>query len=104
MNDDVKPAVSLEEWVEIRKSLRAAIPGQIVHEPVNIFDPRFAHRHVAIANYVLPKNDPRKITRNQVEILQRVTEELSQQSPYWGAAAVLDRLADTLRSLLPNDG
>jgi hypothetical protein len=116
-NTTITPALSADEWEEVRVERSAAIAGQMAHRSVNIYDARAAARHMALANAALPDGHPLKITGKMVENIRdvagylRVT--LGSGANFWQRedeptirafvnSAI--RHADALAALLPPEG
>jgi hypothetical protein len=87
---EIKPALKAEEWATAERTPRS----------VGI---NFA-RVMALANHDMPDDDPRKITRADVELLEWVAEQM-RKAPIGvpDGDYKVDRLADRLAALLPPD-
>jgi hypothetical protein len=88
---DITPALSAEDWREV-------LPNIIGSQAV-------PHQTMAIANAALPDDDPRKITRADVETViagaYAATDEFPLDPDAMALEASLHRVAAKLAALLP---
>lgn len=99
MTEKIEPALSAEEWAEVSRMEIEAVAAQFYERPVAV---------VAFANAALPDSDPRKITRETVNLLREIvaneheSAKLNEPSNI-GEAEIsgLTQLADALKSYLP---
>lgn len=93
MSEKIEPALSPEEWSEaIRNPIQWGINGD---------EPHITVQQIAVANAALPSGDPRKITREKVEMMRRAAWNVP--DGYSGNLA-LSEFADALESYLPPEG
>lgn len=110
-DQQITPALTPEEWAEalerggLSKDGTYYLPERapdgltvgITSEIGTFFDHQELPTLIALANHALPDTDPRKITREDVELVKQA-HGLSRQIPDF------DRLAAKLAALLPPEG
>lgn len=102
-DQQIAPALTAEEWASkskadaggVRFTLELGFVGVVPQITFDGVGPMLRYSDMpalmALANAALPDDDPRKITRADVETLRRHDD------------AILDRIADQLAALLPPD-
>jgi hypothetical protein len=91
--DEIKPAIEAED-------LRDMDHARLSHGISD--DATIAHRQMALANSALPDDDPRKITRADVDHIEWTVEQMRKLNPISiDDEAKLSRIADKLAALLP---
>jgi len=75
MTEDVKPALTADEWQTVREN-RAHLADDIILRAAgcSIPDPDLLAKMIGICNWNLPADSQYKITRNDVAYLRRVAE------------------------------
>ena len=109
MADHIEPALSAEEW----EAPQDVVDGYIDLEVSGVVDvtidskrnPRGTRALIALLNHDLPDSDPRKITREAVELLRGIvadTREGEKLGERWGVfdPDAVERLADALEAYL----
>jgi hypothetical protein len=84
---DIEPALTAEQWAEVLDGSAGSV-GLLMSESAEC---------MARANHYLPDNDPRKITRADVDQLRR----LNKAWLGFEFVGLIPRLADRLAALLP---
>lgn len=97
---EIEPALTAEEWARIERDVPIMRISTVDDVCSLDLDDKVAA--IAIANHTLPDGDPRKITRDDVDFLEWVAEQM-RKAPIGSPDddAKLDRFADRLRALLP---
>lgn len=90
----IQPALTAEEWERKQRQLAGRWMGGITPETNTA-----KFREIALLNSELPDDDPRRITREDVEAVQFASEHLIGFNDYVPTA--LSTLAAKLAALLP---
>lgn len=93
MSERITPALTPEEW---EYAMHEDVRDGLAYEVTYLWGRSRQAGAIALANAALPDDDPRKITRERVNILR----ELWAECPYEYQTA-LRELADALESYLP---
>ena len=102
MDETIEPVLSVEEWERVAKDdVRITLPFPA--ESADLPDERimitveWAPDVIALANHGLPDTDPRKITREWIELLIRAARDGAPAEQ----ARALEAMAAALASYLP---
>jgi len=90
----MRPALTEREWAKVQGAQLAVVKCHVTPDEI--------HRQVALANHALPEGDARKITREDVEVLESVAT-LVEDLKYFesGRPHLVRALAAKLNALLP---
>lgn len=101
MTDEIPPALTADEWAEIRTHPLPWGPSELIGEYAS--EGEYA-KALALANAALPDGDLRKITREDVVKLRSIAADMRAERPAdtWADDAdVLEALAAKLAAILP---
>lgn len=103
MSEKIEPVLSREEWARVAKDdirVTLAFPAETPDFPDEriMITSEWAPDLIALANHGLPESDPRKITREWIDLLNRAA---SNENKGDMDAVALKSLADALESYLP---
>lgn len=98
MTDEIRPALTLEEWERIASDSEYFQPSTI--EDLRVLDESDLPRAVAYANNLLPDDSLYKITRADVEMLRAAAAAAGDATDF-GFMEGLEQFAVKLGALLP---
>jgi hypothetical protein len=94
----IEPALSVEEWAAFESETG---PGFKMLGRLTFVSPDQHWQRIAITNALLPDDDPRKITRVDVEEVRKQAIIHSRERTAEGWQSYLHTVADKLAALLP---
>ncbi|MEP6618792.1 MAG: hypothetical protein ABJE47_05740 [bacterium] len=100
---EIQPVLSREEWARVARDdvrVTLAFPAEAPDLPDErlMITTEWAPDLIALANHGLPDNDPRKITREWIDVLKRAADGGQRSGT---DHEVLELLAAALESYLP---
>lgn len=93
MSDGIKPALTPDEWARVLVMSRDTSPLLLIE---SCFLDNDGATAMAVGNYVLPDEDPRKFTHQDVENLRNAAEALQGNSDADGVLSIAARIAALL--------
>jgi hypothetical protein len=105
----IEPVLTAEEWAEVKRLDCRAHFQATTDLPPRLREMALASdqgRAMAVANSQLPDDDPRKITHEDVEVVQQMADDTFDAADSMDTSPntthfTLRRLAEKLRALLP---